>query len=68
MWTFLDQQICAKDELDMCKIRLELKQPNVDGSNKQNRTDAILKKLTYIQENRLETIHMLAEHEVCTEK
>lgn len=65
MWTCLDQQIRAQDELDMCKIRLQLKSPNTEEKTKKSRTEAILKQLSDIQNSKLETIHMLSEHEVC---
>lgn len=68
MWTCLDQQIRAQDELDMCKIRLQLKSPNTEEKTKKSRTEAILKQLSDIQSSRLETIHMLSEHEVCRKK
>ncbi|XP_044258765.1 E3 ubiquitin-protein ligase SHPRH [Tribolium madens] len=59
LWTYLEQQICAQDEVDMCKIRLRLKEPNEE--EKQNK---ILKNLNYNIDNKLETIHVLDVHEV----
>lgn len=64
LWTYIDQQVCAQDELDMCKIRLQIKAPNSENKSKPTRTDMILKQLTYVQENHLENIHMIDEHEV----
>ncbi|XP_008201431.1 E3 ubiquitin-protein ligase SHPRH isoform X2 [Tribolium castaneum] len=59
LWTYLEQQICAQDELDMCKIRLRLKEANEE--EKQNK---ILQNLNYNIVNKLETIHVLDVHEV----
>ena len=63
LWTHLDQQICAQDELDMCKTRLRLKGPNDEKPQKREVT-SILKNLTYNLENKVETIFLLDEHEV----
>ncbi|KAJ3664999.1 hypothetical protein Zmor_000523 [Zophobas morio] len=63
LWTHLDQQICAQDELDMCKTRLRLKGPNDDKPQKKEVT-SILKNLTYNLENKVETIFLLDEHEL----
>ncbi|RZC37273.1 E3 ubiquitin-protein ligase SHPRH [Asbolus verrucosus] len=63
LWTFLDQQICAQDELDICKIRLRLKEPN-EEDKQQKKMKPMLKNLTYNLENKLETIHVLEEQEL----
>lgn len=60
----LDQQIRAQDELDMCKTRLQLKSPNTEEKTKKSRAETVLKQLSDIQNSKLETIHMLSEHEV----
>lgn len=65
LWTCLDQQIRAQDELDMCKIRLQLKSPNIEEKTKKSKAEAILKQLSDIQNSRLEDINLLSEHEVC---
>lgn len=67
LWTCLDQQIRAQDELDMCKTRLQLKSPKSEEKSKRSKAEAILKQLSDIQNSRQETIHMLNEHEVCHE-
>lgn len=59
LWTFLDQQICAKDELDICKVRLQLK-----TENETVKVNSTLKNLNYKIESRAETIHLLSVHEV----
>ncbi|XP_057665468.1 E3 ubiquitin-protein ligase SHPRH isoform X2 [Diorhabda carinulata] len=59
LWTFLDQQICARDELDICKVRLQLK-----TDTEIQKTDKTLKNLTYELENKNETINLLSVHEL----
>lgn len=65
LWTCLDQQIRAQDELDMCKIRLQLKSPNMEEKVRKSKAETILKQLSDIQNSRLEEINLLSEHEVC---
>ncbi|CAH1988087.1 unnamed protein product [Acanthoscelides obtectus] len=65
-WTLLDQQICAEDELDICKLRLQLKEveDSDEGIHSKNETHArILKSLTYTMENKNENMHLLTVHE-----
>lgn len=64
LWTFIDQQICARDEVDMCKIRLRLKESKGDNPKEKSKVESVLKHLQTNTENRYETIHMLNEHEV----
>ncbi|XP_028150030.1 E3 ubiquitin-protein ligase SHPRH isoform X2 [Diabrotica virgifera virgifera] len=59
-WTYLDQQICAMDELDICKVRLQLK----PEEEEKERSNNILKNLTYELQNKHETIHLLSVHEL----
>ncbi|CAH1988084.1 unnamed protein product [Acanthoscelides obtectus] len=66
-WTLLDQQICAEDELDICKLRLQLKEveDSDEGIHSKNETHArILKSLTYTMENKNENMHLLTVHEL----
>ncbi|XP_018318562.1 E3 ubiquitin-protein ligase SHPRH [Agrilus planipennis] len=64
-WTYLDRLICAQDEVDMCKIRLRLKDPSNDQSKpKTSKVDRIIKQLSMTTDNKLETIHMLDPHEL----
>ncbi|CAG9838516.1 unnamed protein product [Diabrotica balteata] len=58
-WTFLDQQICAMDELDICKVRLQLK-----PDEEEKKANKVLKNLTYELDNKHETIHLLSVHEL----
>nr|CAI5818285.1 unnamed protein product [Callosobruchus analis] len=65
-WTLLDRQICAQDELDICKLRLQLKE--VDDSypiatRDNSAVTRILKSLTYKTENKNENMHLLNLHE-----
>lgn len=62
MWTFLDRQICAQDELHICKVRLQLKDPN--GQTEEKKTDKLLKSLTYTLENKNENVNLISVHEV----
>ncbi|XP_074033441.1 E3 ubiquitin-protein ligase SHPRH isoform X2 [Leptinotarsa decemlineata] len=67
LWTFLDQQICAQDELDICKVRLQLKTEVNDEKkdNKvQNKVNKALKNLNYQVENRNEFVNLLSVHEL----
>lgn len=66
LWTLLDQQISAQDEVEICKTRLRLKSPDDNGEvlRKPSKADKVLKNLSTILENKLETIHLLEEHEV----
>nr|CAI5818280.1 unnamed protein product [Callosobruchus analis] len=66
-WTLLDRQICAQDELDICKLRLQLKE--VDDSypiatRDNSAVTRILKSLTYKTENKNENMHLLNLHEL----
>nr|CAH7738165.1 unnamed protein product [Callosobruchus chinensis] len=65
-WTLLDQQICAQDELDICKLRLQLKDvedSDLDTPRKNGAVTRILKSLTYTTENKNENMHLLTVHE-----
>ncbi|KAF5302451.1 hypothetical protein FQR65_LT08541 [Abscondita terminalis] len=62
-WTCLDQQVCAHDEINMCKIRLSLKQKS-DENKKSSRTEKILKNLSLVLENKLQDINFIEEHEM----
>lgn len=64
LWTYLEKQICAKDEIDMCKIRLKLKEPSTDEKEKRTKVDSILRQLHSEETNKFETIHMMSEMEV----
>nr|CAH7738160.1 unnamed protein product [Callosobruchus chinensis] len=66
-WTLLDQQICAQDELDICKLRLQLKDvedSDLDTPRKNGAVTRILKSLTYTTENKNENMHLLTVHEL----
>ncbi|KAJ8966855.1 hypothetical protein NQ317_006640, partial [Molorchus minor] len=58
LWTFLDRQICAQDELDICK----LEDPNSISEEKQ--TIKLIKSLTYDIENKNETVNLISIHEL----
>lgn len=60
MWTYLNQQIAAQDEVDMCKIRLRIKEPDEE----EKKQDKVLKNLNYHFENKFENIHVLNPHEI----
>ncbi|KAJ8932032.1 hypothetical protein NQ314_015005 [Rhamnusium bicolor] len=62
LWTFLDQQICAQDEVDICKVRLQLKDPNSEAEEKQ--MSKTIKNLTYNLENKNETVNLISLHEL----
>lgn len=61
-WTFIDKQICAKDELDICKIRLKLKEP--EGESKERKLNTVLRQLQNEDRNQFEKINVLSEHEL----
>ncbi|KAL3277364.1 hypothetical protein HHI36_012714 [Cryptolaemus montrouzieri] len=61
LWTHIYQQVAAQDELAMSKIRLRLEDPDSKTSNKNSKA---LKRLSYILENKLDTVYMLNEHEL----
>ncbi|KAK4881219.1 hypothetical protein RN001_004538 [Aquatica leii] len=63
-WTYLDRQICAHDEINMCKIRLSLKDQNRENKTYVSRTDKILKNLSLVLENKLQYINFIEEHEM----
>lgn len=54
--------MCAQDELDMCKIRLQLKE--AQEPNDQEKMSRIMKHLSYNTESKLATIHLISVHEV----
>lgn len=60
----MDQQICAQDELDICKIRFQLDEGNSEHENKTMKPNNIIKNLSYTVENKKETVHLLSVHEV----
>ncbi|CAG9815357.1 unnamed protein product [Phaedon cochleariae] len=63
LWTFLDQQICAQDELEICKVRLQLK--SVEGVTKDTQVSRILKNLTFnLANNKNEHVNLLSVHEL----
>ncbi|KAI4457698.1 e3 ubiquitin-protein ligase shprh family member [Holotrichia oblita] len=64
LWTYVDAQVCATDEVDMCKMRLRLKEKTDESESDRSQINRIIKQLQQIEENRFETIHMLDEHEV----
>ncbi|XP_050307635.1 E3 ubiquitin-protein ligase SHPRH isoform X2 [Anthonomus grandis grandis] len=59
LWTHLDQQVCAQDELDICKVRLQFKTD--DGCLKTNRA---LKNLSYDQKITHENINLILPSEI----
>ncbi|XP_044756394.1 E3 ubiquitin-protein ligase SHPRH [Coccinella septempunctata] len=61
LWTHIYQQVAAQDELDMCKIKLRLEDPSKDKKNSKN---SALKRLSYIVENKLDTMYHLNEYEL----
>uniref|UniRef100_A0A1Y1LAC0 RING-type domain-containing protein n=3 Tax=Photinus pyralis TaxID=7054 RepID=A0A1Y1LAC0_PHOPY len=64
-WTLLDQQICALDEINMCKTRLSLKVGDEQENKKStSKTDRILKHLSMALENKLQYINFIEEHEL----
>ncbi|KAK9884497.1 hypothetical protein WA026_007338 [Henosepilachna vigintioctopunctata] len=63
LWTQIYQQVAAQDELEMCKIKLRLEDPCADQRKKDSKEKA-LERLSYILENKLDTINMLNEHEL----
>lgn len=56
--------MCATDEVDMCKMRLRLKEKTDESESDRSKINRIVKQLQQIEQNRFETIHMLDEHEV----
>ncbi|KAF5299240.1 hypothetical protein FQA39_LY02413 [Lamprigera yunnana] len=62
-WTYLDQQICAHDEVNMCKVRLRLKDRNKQQPS-TSVTDRILKELSSVLDNKLRFINFVEEHEL----
>lgn len=62
-WTYLEAQLCANDELVICKTRLQLKDEQEEGANgpKKHR---VLRQLSNEIANNLEHINELSEHEV----
>ncbi|KAF7281635.1 hypothetical protein GWI33_004494 [Rhynchophorus ferrugineus] len=59
-WTLLDQQVCAIDELDICKVRLQLKTAD-EAKEKANK---MLKNLSYDQTKTNDNINLLKQSEL----
>ncbi|ENN71679.1 hypothetical protein YQE_11603, partial [Dendroctonus ponderosae] len=61
LWTLLARQVCAQDEVEICKVRLQFKEKS------QNKTvvDKQLKMLSYEQNNIHEHINLISPEEVC---
>ncbi|GJQ74764.1 hypothetical protein Trydic_g21610 [Trypoxylus dichotomus] len=68
LWTYVDAQVCAKDEVDMCKMRLRLKEKSDKKESDRSKINRIVKQLSLIEQNPYETIHMLDEHEVAYQR
>ncbi|XP_066137838.1 E3 ubiquitin-protein ligase SHPRH isoform X1 [Euwallacea fornicatus] len=60
VWTLLDRQICAQDELDICKVRLQLK----TGNEKTDSANRTLKNLSYDQPGHCEHINLISPAEL----
>lgn len=60
----MHQQISADDELDICKVRLQLKEEKHSDLETQGSRLKIIKNLSYTTENKRETVNLLCAHEV----
>lgn len=60
-WTMLDSQVCARDELHICKVRLQLKST---GEQSKDKTSKLLKKLDYRTEQIHENINLIRPAEL----
>lgn len=69
-WTALYQQINAQDELDICKIRMALKEEESEDEEDEEvkkmkrKKNATLKKLDYNIEDKTKSFNQLSPHEV----
>ncbi|CAH0562699.1 unnamed protein product [Brassicogethes aeneus] len=59
-WTHLYQQVSAKDELDICKIRLALKDSDLEEDKRSN----VLKNLDYELKDKIKHCNLLNPHEL----
>lgn len=63
MWTLLDRQICAQDELSICKVRLQLTTED-GGSPSKGTVNRTLKNLSYEQKSTHDFINLIMPAEV----
>ncbi|KRT78220.1 helicase, partial [Oryctes borbonicus] len=64
LWTYVDAQVCATDEMDMCKMRLRLKEKRDENETDKSKINRIVKQLSRIEQKPYENIHMLDRHEI----